>query len=422
MTVRTPLPHPNPQPHSPTRHYDVVIVGGGIVGLTLASALRTSGLRVAIIEAQSSAQSASRQRAYAMSLVSGDIFKSLGLWPQISPHITHFQRVTLSDADFPVAVDFRPQDLGTESVYYAAEHHVLMTALQNSLADGESIHYWAPARLDRVDYRGDRVQCTLTYQDATWTCTTGLIVAADGARSPLREQAGIPTLGWQYWQSCITAVLAPERSHQNTAYERFWPSGPFAILPLPGDRCQIVWTAPHAEAEALLALPREQFMAELQRRYGPHMGRLRLLNEPMMFPVRLMQSRRYVQSRLALVGDAAHCCHPVGGQGLNMGIRDAAALAQVLITAQQRGEDLGSDAVLKRYERWRRRENWIILTLTDSLNRIFSNRWWPLVVVRRAGVWALQHLPPLKWVALSLMTGRFGTRPRLDGIAPPVLH
>ncbi|KAB1991125.1 FAD-dependent monooxygenase, partial [Haemophilus parainfluenzae] len=151
--------------------------------------------------------------------------------------------------------------------------------------------------------------------------------------SPLRQQAGIGTVGWKYWQSCITAVLEPEYDHQNIAYERFWPSGPFAILPLPDHRCQIVWTAPHAEARRLLQLPSDQFMAELRRRYGAQMGDLKLVSEPLMFPVQMMQSQRYSQSRLALVGDAAHACHPVGGQGLNMGIRDAAALAEVITAA-----------------------------------------------------------------------------------------
>lgn len=161
----------------------------------------------------------------------------------------------------------------------------------------------------------------------------------------------------------------------------------------------------------MMKLPKDEFMAELNRRYGDQMGHLTMLSEPLMFPVQLMQSRHYVQLRLALVGDAAHCCHPVGGQGLNMGIRDAAALAEVLITAHQRQEDLGSIAVLRRYERWRRRENWVILSLTDFLTRCFSNQFLPLVFLRRLGIWVLQHVSPLKRVALSLMTGRFGRVP-----------
>lgn len=412
MTAVYDLPQTSP-PTTATRHYDLVIVGGGIVGLTLASALRFSGLRLALVEAQAPAQSANRERAYAFSLTSAEIFKQLGLWQSVAGRITRFDKVRLSDADFPVVVNFRPADLRTDSVYYAAEHRVLMAALQQSIADCPTIDYLAPAAVEAVRYEAEAVHCRLTQADQRWDCTADLIVAADGGRSPLREQANISTFGWKYWQSCITALLVPERPHHNIAYERFWPSGPFAILPLPGDRCQIVWTAPHAEAEAMLKLPPEQFMAELTRRYGPQMGRLKLLNQPRMFPVRLMHCDRYVQPRLALIGDAAHGCHPVGGQGLNMGIRDASALAEVLITAHRRREPLGNVSVLNRYGRWRRRENWVVLSMTDLLNRSFSNRWLPLVWLRRLGIVLLEYLPPLKWLALTVMTGRFGRWPTL---------
>lgn len=411
-----------------TRHYDLIIVGGGIVGLTLASALRSSGLRLAVVETQTPAEAASRERAYAFSLASGEIFKRLGLWSQVSPDITHFNQVCLSDGEFPQVVHFRPQDLGTEAVYYAAEHRVLMAALQASLKDCPNIDYLAPAAVETVQYGAQQVHCEISLSDAAdgvsdgitagtpLHCSTDLIVAADGARSPLRQQANIPTFGWKYWQSCITVHLAPEYPHQNIAYERFWPSGPFAILPLPGNRCQIVWTAPHGEAEALLRLPSDQFMAELAQRFGPQMGHLTLLNQPRTFPVRLMQSRHYVRPHLALIGDAAHGCHPVGGQGLNMGIRDAAALADVLAAAHSRGEGIGALPVLKRYEQWRRRENWLVLSMTDFLNRSFSNRWIPLVGLRRLGLVLLEGIPPLKWLALTIMTGRFGRLPRLDHI------
>lgn len=392
---------------------DVAIAGGGIVGLTLAAALRNSGLRVAVIEAQTPAQAASRQRAYAFSLTSGEIFKQLGLWPVVAPQITHFQQVRLSDADYSQAVEFAPGDLRTDAVYYGAEHSVLMNALQRCVESSGTIHCLSSTEVVAVEAEPDATFLKLDQGGHRFTVRTALVVAADGAKSALRQQAGISTFGWKYWQSCITALLEPELPHQETAYERFWPSGPFAILPLPGNRCQIVWTAPHAEAQALIKLPRDQFMVELQRRYGNQMGQLKLLNEPLLFPVQLMQSRRYVQARLALVGDAAHCCHPVGGQGLNMGIRDAAALAEVLASAYQQGEDVGTLSVLRRYERWRRRENWVILSFTDLLNRSFSNQFLPLVLLRRMGIVLLRNVRPLKRLALSLMTGRLGRIPRL---------
>ena len=391
--------------------YDVVIVGGGIVGLTCACGLRDSSLRVAVIEAQTAEQAAGRQRAYAFSPVSAKILDGLGLWDTVGPQLTHFQRVRLSDADYGKAITFRPQDGRSDAVYYSAEHTVLMTALQSAIRAAENIDYWCQSKVLNAKKDDATHQLTVECRDRLHEFQTPLLVGADGARSFVRNLANIKTFGWKYWQSCVTAVLEPEQSHRDTAYEKFWPSGPFAILPLPNNRCQIVWTAPHAEAKALLSLPKEQFLSALKARYGDDMGDLTLVNEPMMFPVQLMQSRSYVRSGTALIGDAAHCCHPVGGQGLNMGIRDATALAEVIQQAADKGEDFSSLKVLKRYERWRRTENWFTLSLTDFLNRSFSNRFFPLLIARRAGIWVLDSITPLKRLILKLMTGFFGKLP-----------
>jgi 2-octaprenyl-6-methoxyphenol hydroxylase len=400
-----------------TQRYDVVIVGGGIVGLTCACALRESGLQVAVIESQTAQAAANRQRAYAFSPVSAKILDGLGLWKTVGPQLTPFDRVQLSDADYPKAITFRPEDGRGDAVYYSAEHRVLMAALQAAVQAAENVDYWCEVQV----LNAAAGALTVVRDHQQYQLTTKLMVGADGARSLVRSSAQIKTLGWTYWQSCITAVLQPEYSHRNTAYEKFWPSGPFAILPLPHNRCQIVWTAPHDEAKALLALPKEQFVQKLQTRFGHDMGKLTLLNEPMMFPVQLMHSRAYVRSGIALIGDAAHCCHPVGGQGLNMGIRDATAIAEVIHLATQKGEDIGSLAVLNRYQRWRKTENWFTLSLTDFLNRAFSNRFGPLLIARRAGIWVLDTVGPLKRLTLQLMTGFFGKLPS-QAMSPEALE
>ncbi|MEM6253134.1 MAG: FAD-dependent hydroxylase [Cyanobacteria bacterium P01_D01_bin.156] len=392
-------------------HTDVAIVGAGVVGLTLACALRHSGLSVVLIEAQSQAKTAARDRAYAFSPMSARIFQQLGLWDQVGPYITHFQRVCMSDGGYSKSVNFYPPDSPDDAVYYGAEHRVLIKALQGLAAHVPSITTRYETSLVDIQEHANAVELTLEHQGQLQGLHTQLLVGADGARSRIRDYAGIGTTGWAYWQSCITTVLAPAKSHQNTAYEKFWPSGPFAILPIPGNRCQVVWTAPHDEAKAIAALPEQEFMEELQRRYGNVMGELKMLKPPMTFPVRLMQSHRYVQQRIALVGDAAHCCHPVGGQGLNMGIRDAAALAKILQMAHNRHESIGSIRVLRRYERWRRTENWLILAMTDLLNRVFSNQFLPLLWLRRTGFWVIEHTVPLKRMILRVMTGFFGRQP-----------
>ncbi|WP_286132638.1 FAD-dependent hydroxylase [Leptolyngbya sp. O-77] len=393
--------------------YDVAIAGGGIVGLTLACALKHSGLRVAVIEAKPIEAGFSWRRAYALTLMTGRIFAGLGLWDKILPQITTFRQIRLADEDSPAVVTLQPQDLGTAELGYVGEHHVLLRSLYEALDNAPNLTWHCPATLAGVDYESDHVNLHLEQEGERRTFTTQLLVAADGARSPLRESAGIGTHGWQYWQSCVTAVIRPEKDHGNVAREHFWTSGPFATLPLPDNRCQIVLTAPHAEATALLEIDETTFLAELERRYGGQLGRLELVGDRALFPVRLMQSDRYVQPRLALVGDAAHCCHPVGGQGLNLGIRDAAALAEVLTQAHATGKDLGTLPVLKRYERWRRLENLTILGFTDLLDRTFSNRWRPLVLARRLALRLMGGLRPLRFLALRLMTGLGGRSPQL---------
>jgi 2-octaprenyl-6-methoxyphenol hydroxylase len=270
-----------------------------------------------------------------------------------------------------------------------------------------------PAEVIDVEYRDSLAAIEVKVEGKKHLVKTKLVVGADGARSLIRSLAGIKTQGWKYWQSCVAFTIKHQSPRNDIAFERFCYSGPMGILPLPGNRCQIVWTNPHAEAKALQELAEKEFLAELEKRTGGVLGRLELVGDRFLFPVQLMQCDRYIQSRLALVGDAAHCCHPVGGQGLNLGIRDAAALAQVLQQAYLRGEDIGDIQVLKRYESWRKGENLAILGFTDFLDRLFSNDWLPAVWARRCGLWLISNLPPLKIYALQLMTGLRGRIPQL---------
>ncbi|MEM1308122.1 MAG: FAD-dependent hydroxylase [Cyanobacteria bacterium P01_H01_bin.153] len=390
--------------------YDLIIIGGGIPGLTLACGLRGAGLRIAVVEAQAAAQVSHQPRAYALSPLSAKIFSAIGIWEHIASAIVHFPKVALSDADYPHRVIFTPADIGESAVYYCAEHQILQTVLQRHAAADPQITFYYETRMQAVTYGTQRAEVSVTAGGGQQTLTASLVVAADGINSRVRQQAGIQTDGWNYWQSCVTAFVSPAQFHQNIAHERFWPSGPFAILPLPDNRCQIVWVAPHQEAEEIAALPPDQFMAAMQKRYGDHFGSLTLLSKPLVFPARLMHSRRYCRPRLVLLGDAAHHCHPVGGQGLNLGIRDAAMLTQVLLTAKQQQQDLGNVRVLRRYGHRRRIENWVMLLFTDILNRTFSNHWQPIMVLRR---WMLRLMigwSPLRRLMLRLMAGLWGTQ------------
>jgi 2-octaprenyl-6-methoxyphenol hydroxylase len=393
--------------------YDVAIVGGGIVGLTFACALKESGLRVAVIEAKTDSAAISRGQAYHINLMSSRIFEGIGVWEKMQSQVNPIQQIRLSDADYPGIVQFLPKDLNATVLGYVANHGVVLEALQDSLRQCSTVTYLCPVEVVQIEYQADCVELELSQKGETKRISAQLLVAADGARSPIRHQAGIRADGWQYWQSCVVAFIQPEKPHHNIAYERFWESGPFAILPLPNNLCRIVWTAPKAEAAAILALDDNEFLAQLQQRFGDQMGALSLVGQRYLFPVHFMHSRAYTMPRLALIGDAAHCCHPVGGQGVNLGIRDAAALAQVLQTAAKKGEDLGLLSVLRQYDRWRFLENLMILGFTDVLDRLFSNSLFPLVTLRRAGLWALQSVPPIKVFALKLMTGLLGRSPEI---------
>lgn len=404
---------PNPTAPELGFDYDLAIVGGGIIGATLAAALKDSGLSVALIEAQVESAAVAKGRAYAISLLSGRIYQGIGIWDKILPQITSFQQIQLSDADDPKVVQFHPPELDTDRLGYAAEHKVLLTALQECLENCPNVSFLCPAEVVKAEYLPEAVELELRCNGEMRRLRTRLLVAADGSRSRIRQAAGIKTRGWPYWQSCVVATIKPEKFHENIAYERFWPSGPMGVLPLPGNRFQVVWTWPHADAKALKEMDEKEFLAKLSERTGGKLGKLELLGDRYIFPVQLMQSDRYTLPRLALIGDAAHCCHPVAGQGMNLGIRDAAALAQVLKTAHHQGEDIGNIQVLKRYERWRKKENLTILGFTDFLNRLFSNNWLPLLAIRRLGLWMLRNIPFFKKFALQLMTGLLGRRPEL---------
>lgn len=390
--------------------YDLIIVGGGIVGASLASVLHNSPLKICIIEAQTLTQAASKKQAYALSILTGKIFEEIGVWQDIFPNIGKFKTIRLSDGDNPNIVKFETKDLNTNFLGYVAEHKFVLTALQNFTKNSSNITWLYSAEVKQVDYQQDFATVTVKIDDEIKTITSKLIVGADGAKSPIRQEAGIKTRGWKYWQSCVAFTIKHQAESNDIAFERFWQTGPMGILPLPDHRCQIVWSVPHKLAQTLQTMNEQEFIAKLETYTGGLLGKLELVSNRIVFPVQLMQSKNYVKSRLALAGDAAHCCHPVGGQGLNLGIRDVAALAQVLQEAFKNQEDIGTIKVLKRYENWRKKENLAILAFTDFLDRVFSTNFLPIVVIRRFGLWLMSQVFPLKLFALQLMTGLKGRK------------
>lgn len=387
---------------------DVAIVGGGVVGLSLACALRQSSLKVALIEAAPTAEAIAKGQAYALHQVARRFFEEIGVWQDLAPRIQPFEQVKLSDGHFSQTVMFRPQDLGTEVVGYVAEHAVLVDTLQRTLETAPNVVIYCPWRVIQTQVeQGDHAQLTLVSADPAMPqlafLRARLIVAADGGKSPLRQQMGLKPWGWHYPQSCVVATLKAAHSQPVVAYERFWPTGSMGVLPLPGDRYRVVWALPHEMAEVVLALDDRAFLERLRPYLDPTMAEVTAVSERFLFPTQLMQVNSYVAPRCVVIGDAAHRCHPVGGQGLNLGLRDAWVLAaQLQATAPQ---DIGSYRQLQRFQRQRFWQNSLTLAFTDLLNRLFSNEWLPLVLLRRCSLIALRSIPFLRQGILRFMAG-----------------
>ncbi|HBQ98894.1 MAG: FAD-dependent hydroxylase [Roseofilum sp. Belize BBD 4] len=415
MTIAAPLTaQPTIHPH-PTYKTDIAIVGAGIVGATLACALKDSGLNITLIETQPQEKAASKRQAYALTLMSGKIFERLGVWQEILPQIVTFNQIQISDANRWV-VNLTPNDLGMDRLGYVGEHRVILTALQRQINQSNQIQWVCPGQVQEIRYFDNFAQVWVNSAEHSEPVVieSRLVVATDGAKSPIRQAAEISTQGWRYWQSCVATTIKTEKPHNNVAFERFWYTGPMGVLPLPGNRVQVVWTAPHEQAEALQQLDEAEFLRLLEYRTDGILGRLELDGPRFVFPVKLMQCDRYVGHRLALAGDAAHCCHPVGGQGLNLGIRDAAALAEIIKNSHTQNKDIGNLENLKPYQQWRKPQNWMILGFTDFLDRTFSTDWFPVVWTRRLGLLFLQKFRIGRTLSLRLMTGLMGRAPEID--------
>jgi 2-octaprenyl-6-methoxyphenol hydroxylase len=295
-----------------------------------------------------------------------------------------------------------------ESFAHMVENRRLIDALVVR-AEAEGIDLRATT-VASYDARAEGIDVTLG--DGS-VIAASLLVAADGAKSKLRERAGIATHGWEYDQSGIVVTVGHERDHEGRAEEHFLPAGPFAILPLSGKRSSLVWTERRSEAARIIALSDDEFHAELEQRFGLHLGEVKALDKPRAFPLSYFVARSFIAERLALVGDSAHVIHPIAGQGLNMGLKDVAALAEVVVDAARLGMDLGAADVLERYQRWRRFDTMAMGVATNSLNFLFSNQSTLLRTVRDIGLGLVDRAPPLKNLFIRQAAGLTGEVPRL---------
>src|SRR5215471_2155938 len=394
----------------------IVIGGGAFAGLALASAVRQGlGADVPIIVADPAlATRPSRDpRATAIVAACRRLFEAIGVWNQVADRTQPILDMVvtdskLDDATRPVFLTFTGQVEPGEPFAHMVENRYLIDALV-ARAEAHGIELRATA-VSSYDTHEGGVDVTLA--DGS-VINASLLVAADGARSRLRERAGIATHGWDYDQSGIVVTVGHERDHNGRAEEHFLPAGPFAILPLTGKRSSLVWTENRAEAARITALDENEFHGELEQRLGLHLGEVKALDKPRAFPLSYFVARSFIAERLALIGDAAHVIHPIAGQGLNLGLKDVAALAEVVVDAARLGMDLGQADVLERYQRWRRFDTMAMGVATNSLNLLFSNESKLLRAVRDIGLGIVDRAPPLKNLFIRQAAGLTGEVPRL---------
>ncbi|MEJ2014926.1 MAG: FAD-dependent oxidoreductase [Limibacillus sp.] len=402
---------------------DVLIVGGGLVGLTLAHALAGAGVTCLLVDREdpATAQGAAFDgRASAIAAGTQQMLSALGLWKAMAPGAAPILDIRVSDARIgeaasPLFLHYDHSEVGDVPLGYIVENRTLRKALFSALPV-EGLTLLAPHSLAGPLERG-AYGVTAELDDGR-RLSASLAVAADGRGSRLREEAGIKTTRWDYPQAGIVATVEHELDHEGVAHENFLPAGPFAMLPLTDDakgrhRSSIVWTEKRELAGAMMKLDEADFSAEIERRFGDSLGALKAVGPRWSYPLSLLLAERYLDHRLVIVGDAAHGIHPIAGQGLNLGLRDVAALAEILVDAARLGLDLGDANLLSRYPQWRRFDALALVAVTDALNRLFSNDIAPLRLARDLGLAAVDRLPPLKRLFMQDAMGVTGDLPRL---------
>ena len=394
-------------------HADVLVVGGGLVGGPMACALAEAGLTVAAVEMGDPNEALSAGfdgRASAVALSSRRLLEGVGIWDKVKSEAAPILDIRVSEGESRLFLHYDHREVGDEPLGHMVENRFIRRGTLERIQEIPNIQLLAPMRITKLERGPGLVDATLA--DGRHI-RAPLVVAADGRFSRLREDAGIRITQWSYRQWGIVCTVAHDRPHQNVAHERFLPSGPFAILPLPGNRSSIVWTERDDVAKATLKLNDQDFAEELAMRFGDFMGNTEVVGPRWSYPLSLQYAHTSVAHRLALVGDAAHAMHPIAGQGLNMGWRDVAALAEVLADSRRLGLDLGAPDVLERYERWRRFDNTLMLAMTDALNRLFSNDLAPIRLARDTGLAIVNRIPPLKKVFMQHAMGVVGELPKL---------
>lgn len=392
--------------------YDLIVVGGGLIGGSLACALAATGLRVALVEAvaaDAAVQPSYDERVIALSWGSRRIFAGMGLWDAMAAECEPILRIHVSERGQCGFARLDARELGVEALGYVAPARAMGAAIRARLACAPGVDLLCPARLASYRVESDRVAADIETGGERRRLSARLLVAADGGDSAIRRGLAVPVEERAYGHRAVIATVTPDRPLAGHAFERFTDSGPLALLPMTRGRYSVVWTCLDAQAPEILALDDADFLARLQARFGYRLGRLAQPSPRRAYPLKLVLTRETVRPRLVLIGNAAHTLHPVAGQGFNLGLRDVAALAEVLAECA----DAGAPAVLEAYRRWRGADQATVANLTDTLARLFANPWSPLRAARNAGLLGLDLWPPARRTLARRFMGIDGRLPRL---------
>lgn len=408
------------------QHFEVLVVGGGLAGLSMSAALAGAGLSVALVDRDNPSKTLSAPydgRSSALARGSQQMLAAIGVWPLMSAAAQPILDIRVSDGKVgrPASrlfLHYDHEDVSGEPLGYIIENLETRRAFQKHLPSLETLSYFAPNELAELSRGGQGAHRVSARLKDGQQLSAELVVAADGRNSMLRQEAGIRATTWDYPQCGIVGTVYHELSHEGVAHEHFLPAGPFALLPMTDDaegrhRSSLVWTESRDLTPHMLALDEAEFCLEMERRFGDSLGALSLPGKRWSYPLSLMHAERYSDHRLALIGDAAHAIHPISGQGFNLGLKDVAALSECIVDARRLGLDIGSPQVLARYERWRRFDNMALIATTDGLNRLFSNDLPPVRLARDLGMAAVDRMPGLKRFFMSHAMGLVGDLPRL---------
>ncbi|MEE8118850.1 MAG: 2-octaprenyl-6-methoxyphenyl hydroxylase [Gammaproteobacteria bacterium] len=396
-----------------SKQYDVIISGGGLVGASLACALAPLGKRIAIIEAESlgsNQQPSYDERVTAVAWGSRLIFQGMDLWQAMCDAATPIETVHISEAGRFGVTRLNASEFNVDALGYVIPNRIIGSALINKLQTASGVDWICPAKVVAFSTDEDKVTVTFRTDDDTKTLQAKLLVAADGARSRIRDQLGIKPRVWDYAQTALVTTVTPTRPHRNIAYERFTPQGPIAMLPLPDSRCGVVWTVRQDRVDEVTALDDAEFCYRLGQAFGSRLGRFERVGKRNHYPLYLVSTREQTHQRVVIVGNAAHNLHPIAGQGFNLSLRDVAVLADVIAEA---GEDGGSEGMLKCYTDRRQVDQQRMIAFTDVLNRLFRNPLLPLGTLRSLGLLALDITPPLKRKLASYTMGLIDNLPHL---------